>query len=308
MIHDSDIEIGGARTDGPRVASATGSGTSNGDPLSLRLLRPGGVDGMRTFVVAVAAMLAILIVDLATVDTIRLQVLYVFPLAAIGLHTDRRWALLTGLGVAITCQCATIATMDGALSARVAAGMIAIGASLLVARLAGALRAHHLVVKQSAATDALTGLLNRRTFDEILALEIAVLRRQGGTLGIVLVDLDGFKALNDSAGHRAGDDALRLTASTLRACTRGSDAVSRIGGDEFAILIRGASSEGCGNLCRKIVGGLAVAMRQRGVVVTASVGGKVFAAAPASVAEAVEAADQAMYEAKARGKCTWVCR
>jgi len=90
---------------------------------------------------------------------------------------------------------------------------------------------------EQAVRDPLTGLYNRRFFDEALAQQVEAARRYGRGLSLVLLDLDDFKAVNDTRGHEAGDAVLRGFAQTLRAAARKSDIVCRIGGDEFAVIL-----------------------------------------------------------------------
>jgi diguanylate cyclase (GGDEF)-like protein len=86
-------------------------------------------------------------------------------------------------------------------------------------------------------TDALSGCLNRRGFNEELQARVLRHERYGDGFGLVLLDLDGFKKVNDRHGHAAGDELLRRTSSALCAALRGSDAVARLGGDEFGVLL-----------------------------------------------------------------------
>jgi diguanylate cyclase (GGDEF)-like protein len=108
-----------------------------------------------------------------------------------------------------------------------------------------------------AARDPLTGLLNRRELHEHLAREIDRCHRHGGGFGLVLLDLDGFKLVNDTSGHSAGDEVLRHVAGALERSTRGSDVAFRMGGDEFALLMTGAPDHeaavaGAERACRAI--------------------------------------------------------
>ena len=104
--------------------------------------------------------------------------------------------------------------------------------------------------------DALTGLLNRRRFMEELELEIAVVRRGMRTSSAIVLDIDGFKHVNDTYGHQAGDEMLRGIATVLGERLRTSDAVARLGGDEFAILLRGTSPEGAEEVGAELLGTL----------------------------------------------------
>jgi diguanylate cyclase (GGDEF)-like protein len=92
-------------------------------------------------------------------------------------------------------------------------------------------------------TDPLTGSLNRRGFEERFAAELAVARRTGGDLALLLVDLDDFKQVNDTHGHAAGDELLRWTVEAMRDVLRGHDVVGRLGGDEFAAVLPAAGPE-----------------------------------------------------------------
>jgi len=90
---------------------------------------------------------------------------------------------------------------------------------------------------EQAVRDPLTGLYNRRFFDEALAQNIESARRYGRELSLVLFDLDGFKQVNDTRGHQVGDEVLKNFAQLLRKTARKADIVCRIGGDEFAVIL-----------------------------------------------------------------------
>ena len=95
-------------------------------------------------------------------------------------------------------------------------------------------------IKLEAQTDSLTGVANRKLFDETLAGEIATAQQSGGPLSLCMVDVDHFKAFNDRYGHRAGDSALRFVANMFHHSVRDGDLVARYGGEEFSVIMPGA--------------------------------------------------------------------
>ena len=106
-----------------------------------------------------------------------------------------------------------------------------------------ALSIHRRDLHRIAQTDSLTGLLNRRAFEEILSRELDRAKRSAKTLSILLLDIDRFKQVNDEWGHQAGDEVIRRVGDALHISMRPSDALSRFGGEEFVILLRDASVE-----------------------------------------------------------------
>ncbi|MGA3294646.1 MAG: GGDEF domain-containing protein [Candidatus Acidiferrales bacterium] len=104
----------------------------------------------------------------------------------------------------------------------------------------------------NAATDALTGLYNRRLFDEYCEKELNRAKRYGQQLAIVILDLHKLKEVNDRHGHMRGDQVLQLAATTLRKTLRASDFAFRIGGDEFALLLPQTDTEQAVTLCRRV--------------------------------------------------------
>jgi diguanylate cyclase (GGDEF)-like protein len=157
--------------------------------------------------------------------------------------------------------------------------------------------------RDSARRDRLTRLWNSRYLHEVLEQEIARCRRYDRPFGLLLVDLDGFKAVNDTAGHPAGDHVLQIVGGLLRDNCRATDVPARLGGDEFAVVLPEASGEMVRQYAAKLVALVAAAPFPADLPrVTASIGGVVFHEAPGSPRAAIAAADAAMYAAKRKGK------
>ena len=108
--------------------------------------------------------------------------------------------------------------------------------------------------KRLARLDPLTGLNNRRAFDETLDEQIVLARETGQPLSVLLADIDGFKQINDDHGHINGDSCLRQVARTIQVNVRATDACFRWGGDEFAVLLPSSDAERAAELCERIQG------------------------------------------------------
>ena len=167
---------------------------------------------------------------------------------------------------------------------------------------------HELAVRE-AVTDALTGLANRRHFDERLEHEVERARSLGTEVALVLLDIDDFKRVNDSYGHQTGDEVLRGVAGVLRTTSRDPDTPGRIGGEELAVVLPGAGLDGAEEFAERVRGRIAALVftpedprSGEPFSVTASLGVSGSRGAVANGPDLVAAADVALYQAKRAGK------
>jgi len=157
-----------------------------------------------------------------------------------------------------------------------------------------------LEARASAATDGLTGIYNHRTFQERLRAEIERVDAAGGSFGLIMFDIDGFKQINDALGHQAGNKILQEVAQTA-ASLAGGEAVHRYGGDEFVILMTGAGEEDLAEMAE----GLRASIEGRfgsSSGLTVSLGWTSYPENARNVEELIYGVDSAMYRAKAAGK------
>jgi diguanylate cyclase (GGDEF)-like protein len=177
-----------------------------------------------------------------------------------------------------------------------------------VAERTSELRESQLQLEHFAFFDALTGLPNRRMFNEDFRKSFARVRREGGRFALLLIDLDGFKHINDTLGHDAGDALLIETGSRLRAIARETDCVARLGGDEFAILLaEGNGVPAIESVCRRIIESSTVAIPYNGanIATTCSIGVAECPDHGETQDSLYKSADLALYDAKRAGRNTW---
>lgn len=178
----------------------------------------------------------------------------------------------------------------------------------VVADLAGVAFAgagHYEALEKQATTDGLTGLYNRRTFNERFEEALARAERAGNPLSLMLTDVDHFKSVNDNYGHQVGDDVLVGVARTLLRCARATDLVARYGGEEFCIILEGTDAQGAAHLADRIRRSIAQLRFDTGrgpLEVTSSFGVAELGNHGDDPESLLKAADDALYLAKERGR------
>jgi diguanylate cyclase (GGDEF)-like protein/PAS domain S-box-containing protein len=159
--------------------------------------------------------------------------------------------------------------------------------------------------------DPLTGLPNRQLMMDRLRIAIEQAKRHRSRMAILFIDLDKFKAINDSLGHAAGDELLRVVAARMQGCVRSVDTVARLGGDEFVVVLDAIGErEDVAGIAHKILEAVAQPIPLTGadttITTSASIGIALFPEAAGSVDQLIRAADAAMYEAKSLGRDKFV--
>jgi two-component system cell cycle response regulator len=168
-----------------------------------------------------------------------------------------------------------------------------------------AARNHAKALEALALNDPLTGLANRRLFSDRMEMALVHARRNLSTMAVIYLDLDGFKKINDTMGHGAGDALLKAVASRLEATVRAEDTVARLGGDEFMLgLWHVADAEHAAAVAAKVIEAVSLPYEIDGlpVCITTSAGIGLFPAHGADAETLMKSADAALYQAKHAGK------
>lgn len=167
------------------------------------------------------------------------------------------------------------------------------------------------LIRQQALEDPLTGLLNRRAFTQRIGERLMECARNGSGMALLLIDLDGFKQVNDSFGHHQGDVLLQKVAERLKLAVRDGDTLCRIGGDEFGVVLHSVGNEAtASHVAERILYGLTrkpYDLGQTAFAIGASIGIALYPEDGNGEIELFKHADQALYRAKNSGKGRW-CR
>jgi two-component system cell cycle response regulator len=220
-----------------------------------------------------------------------------------GMQTSwRRLALLAAASLMAPATLVIQAALGHAIDVPVIVGASATLFLLVVARLAGLVDEQ----RRAAITDGLTGLHNRRFFEAALTLEVEQAARSARDLGLLVLDIDHFKRVNDAHGHQAGDRVLREIAGRLGAAIRSGDVVARYGGEEFVVLLRDTSLDALPETAERLRHAVAdepvVLVDGAWIAITVSIGGAARPVHARSADELVRVADQALDAAKRLGR------
>jgi len=169
--------------------------------------------------------------------------------------------------------------------------------------------ARHLALEQVAYRDSLTGLPNRHLLLERIEQQMAMSQQHHQSFALCFLDLDGFKQVNDTCGHDAGDQVLQEVGRRLERCVRSNDTVARLGGDEFVLLLSDmADTHACEDVMKRVLSDIlqpiVLGPNQR-VAVSSSIGVTFYPSDNSVPSVLLEHADQAMYQAKRMGKNRW---
>lgn len=253
--------------------------------------------------VAIGSLLVTVIaaLDWFTGPTVSVSLLYAVAVITVTwLGGKRHGTLVTALAGAESLLAHVLS--DGALAAAaVWNAATRLGVLLVVVSLVSALRDSLVEQRKRAMIDPLTGALNRRSFNMIADRERLRAGRNGTALTIAYFDLDDFKTVNDRLGHEVGDRLLRVFAASVRAGVRGTDALCRIGGDEFVLMLPDTDARQAVVVVDRVRRILAECCESEEVPVTTSIGISTYRFPPATVDAMVAGADQLMYRAKDRG-------
>lgn len=242
--------------------------------------------------------------DHRTGPDIGFSLFYLAPIVAGAWFAGRRASVLIAL-TAATCWFLADYLLRASLSLSLWNGLTRLVIYTGQGFLVGTLREDRRREGALARTDSITQLPNSRSFRE--SLEAAI--EDGTSVGVVYIDLDNFKRVNDLFGHGAGDAVLLRTAGELRKAVRSSDVVARVGGDEFAVVLHEVDSAGGDATARRIIAGVgSIAGDYPGTGFGATVGVAISQRANISAEELIRPADDAMYEAKQRKKGSYVIR
>lgn len=252
--------------------------------------------------ISAVAWLSVSLVDLATGNQLDLAIFYLGPVILAS------WFVSRWMGAALAVLSAVSWTGTGLVLGAVYANplipfwdtMVRLTFFTITISLTSLVQRSMSNERALSRTDGLTAVANMRALEDRATLEISHMRRTGAALSFAFIDLDDFKAVNDTMGHHEGDEVLRRIAMTLQYRLRATDLVVRLGGDEFGILLPDTGAEAAQGVLAQVREAVADSVETRwGVGIT--IGMTTFLEPPSGVDELVGRADKRMYEGKRAG-------
>jgi diguanylate cyclase (GGDEF)-like protein len=229
---------------------------------------------------------------------------FLIPVAAVGWlsRSPRYGYVAAAFAAATTVVIAVTGSASMTLGAAMGTAAVRLVLYVIVLGLLGAMRRMQTERDHEARTDGQTGAANSRAFRNIADAEIERCRRHDHELSLLYLDIDDFKAVNDSFGHAAGDRVLSAVSHVTRCSVRAGDTVARLGGDEFAVLMPATNRFAAAAVARRVRDELSRVTTPDGEPVHCSIGVATMFDAPASVDQLIHVADHLMYRAKRAGK------
>ncbi|MCB1843256.1 MAG: GGDEF domain-containing protein [Halioglobus sp.] len=255
-------------------------------------------------VVCLLLLTVIALSDHATGYEISFSIFYLAPVGIAAWHLNRSLANLTCVLSALIWLSVDFAA--GSAYSHLAIpfwnAAVRLGFFITVATLIARIRRLLSDLALLAQRDGLTGLLNSRAFFEQCDFTFELAHRHDHTVALGYIDIDGFKAINDTLGHAAGDEVLKGVADTLTGRLRKTDVCARLGGDEFALLLPETGLSGARSFCTDLHHALVSLARDRQWPIGFSMGVAVFIAPQTRPDDAIKQADELMYQVKHSGK------
>lgn len=232
-----------------------------------------------------------------------IHIFFLLPVIVVSWYAGRKAGILFSLLSMVGWLAADLSMRhDTPFWAEVVNDLVRLGVLLIVVLIASRLRIALDREREIARQDTLTGLANRRAFYELGEIEAERSRRYDRPFTALFIDLDNFKAINDSKGHKEGDLLLKNVAEILHSRLRATDICGRLGGDEFAVLLPETDEKAAAIFAEELRTRLMEAMKKHAWPVTYSIGVATFRTMPESLDQLIEKADALMYLVKQSGK------
>ena len=243
------------------------------------------------------------IIDHRTGTEFAFFIYYWAPIALVAWYADRRTTLVSLLCAAVWFAANWSFRLEGATGLRAFwETNTRLLSFLIFGETLRSLRRAFLAERKLARTDFLTGVANRRAFYEVLEKDLARIGRSGRPVSLAYLDIDDFKALNDSMGHQAGDEVLAGVGSALARGIRAGDLAARFGGDEFVVFLPGAGEPEAKGVLSRLAESLSAMAEKGRWPVTFSIGMVVASSSSVTAQDLLREADRLLYEAKSSGK------